>query len=119
MLPCEIPVESRRVKPPSAPREIYRCGQDRLSGVRRAGHRHGRVFFGDRYHRAGRSRASAVGANRWGNDAGRRHRESRNLAARGARDRCFPSRLGHHQPRFVPIECGGEAGDTPLDAAAA
>jgi len=34
---------------------------------------------------------------------------------RGARDRCFRGRLGRHQPRFVPVECGGAAGDTPLD----
>ena len=41
---------------------------------------------------------------RWRDDAGRRCREGRHRAARGARNRCFRYRLGHHQPRFVPIE---------------
>ena len=45
----------------------------------------------------------------------RRRRKGRHRAARRARDRCFRGGLGHHQPRFVPIECGGTAGDTPLD----
>ena len=51
-----------------------------------------------------RSRVGAVGGNRWRHDAGRRCREGRHRAARGARDRCFRYRLGHHQPRSVPIE---------------
>ena len=62
-----------------------------------------------------RSRVGAVGTNRWRDDTGRRRREGRHRAARGARDRCVRRRLGRHQPRFVPVECRGAAGDTPLD----
>ena len=49
-------------------------------------------------------RALALSGDSRRDDAGRRCREGRHRAARGARDRCFRYRLGHHQPRFVPIE---------------
>ena len=62
-----------------------------------------------------RPRAGAVGPNSRRDDAGRRRREGRHRAARRARHRCLRGRVGHHQPRFVPVQCGSAAGDTPLD----
>jgi esterase/lipase superfamily enzyme len=36
-------------------------------------------------------------------------------AEKASIERLGGCRLGHHQPRFVPIGCGGVEGDTPLD----
>ena len=62
-----------------------------------------------------RPRVGAVGPNSRRDDTGRRRREGRHRAARRARHRCLRGRVGHHQPRFVPVQCGSAAGDTPLD----
>ena len=92
---------------PDIDMDVFSSAMSRIGPLHQQDHRH-------RFNKA-IAHSRCRGEYSWRNDEGRRCREGRHRGAARGKVLTLPMQAGVSSTTICPIECGGAAGDTPLD----